>query len=373
MISLIACGSFASRQEHRAVTPPFHSEIRSREDNLTKALALLLLCSAASAHAGQDTSGYSVEARFPIRGTMTWDYITVDAFAHRLYVAHGTQVEVLNSDTGASIGVVSGTPGVHGIALAQSLGRGFTSNGGDDSVTIFDLKTLQQVGRVKVGSRPDRIFYDERSRRVFTCNHGSGDVSVIDARSGSVIAVLPIGGGGEQNVPAPGNRIYLAVADTSEVIRFDPLTLRITARFALGKGKEPHGLAFDEAHHRLFVACRNKLIVVLGSADGHVITTLGIGDTVDMAAFDPKTQNIFASNGDGSMSAFHEVSADRYKDLGRVETGPGAKQMDFNAQTGKLFLPTGTILESGLGANGKPNRSVREGSFAVLEVGSASR
>lgn len=340
---------------------------------MTKALALLLLCSAASAYAGQNTSGYSVEARFPIRGTMTWDYITVDAFAHRLYVAHGTQVEVLNSDTGASIGVVSGTPGVHGVAVAESLDRGFTSNGGDDSVTIFDLKTLQQVGRIKVGSRPDRIFYDERTRRVFTCNHGSGDVSAIDARSGAVVGVMLIGGGGEQNVAAPGNQMYLAVADTSEVIRFDSLTLKISARFALGAGKEPHGLAFDEAHHRLFAACRNRLVVVLDSSDGHVITALGIGDTVDMAAFDRKTQNIFASNGDGSMSAFHEVSADRYEDLGRVETGPGAKQMDFNSQTGKLFLPTGIILESGLGANGKPNRSVKQGSFAVLEVGSPSR
>ena len=149
----------------------------------------------------------------------------------------------------------------------------------------------------------------------------------------------------------------------------DPKMLKVVKRFPLATGKEPHGLAFDPQHHRLFAACRNQVMIVLDSNDGHIVTSLPIGETVDMAAFDPQTRSVFASNGDGTLSVFHQVSADTYQDVGPIKTGANAKQMDFDANTGQLFLPTGTIITTGTSADGKPMRAVKDGTFAILVVG----
>ena len=318
--------------------------------------------------AANNQGHYAVTARYPVPGTATWDYVTVDSETQRLYIAHGMQVDVLDTASGALIGSVKETPAVHGIAIAGDLNRGFTSNGGDDSVTIFDPRTFSILGKVKVGSRPDRIYYDKPSRRVFTCNHGSNDVTAIDAKSGSVIGLLRINGGCEQLVPAPGEKVYAANADTSEVFQFDPATLKVITRYPLGACKEPHGLAFDSQDHRLFAACRNKLLIVLDSLDGHEVSSLPIGDTVDMAAFDPQTRTVFASNGDGTLSLFRQVSPDQYQSLISLKTGPNAKQMDMDPKTSKLYLPSGRISQE-LAGDGKPVKTVQEGTFAILVVG----
>lgn len=332
-----------------------------------KKILLLLLGVSGFAYSG--SGGFSVKARYNIPGTATWDYVTYNDASHRLYVAHQTRVEVMDVRSGLIVGKVIGTPGVHGIAIADDLSRGFTSNGGDDTVTIFDVNTLATIGKVQVGSRPDRIFYDALSQRVFTCNHGSGDITAMDAKTGSVLGVIRIEGGGEQLVPAPDHFVYVANADTSEVVTFDPRSLKVVRRLPLVSGIEPHGLAFDPEHHRLFAACRNKVMVVLDSDDGHVVTSLPIGETVDMAAFDPKSGLVFASNGDGTLSSYRQINANEYKNVGPIKTGPNAKQMDFDASSGRLFLPTGAIVTSGTAADGKPAKIVKDGTFAILVVG----
>ncbi len=179
---------------------------------------------------------------------------------------------------------------------------------------------------------------------------------------------LNLGADGEELVAAPGSRVYVANADTSEIDTFNPTTLHVEQRWTLGEGKEPHGLAFDGEHHRLFAACRNQRMIVINSDTGAIVTTLPIGETVDMAAFDEKRHLVFASNGDGKLSMFHQLSADKYQDVGPVTTGPNAKQMDFDSRTGQIFLPSGDILTAESSA-GKPVHTVKEGSFFILVVG----
>jgi YVTN family beta-propeller protein len=317
----------------------------------------------------QNGTGYKVETRYPVPGNGGFDYVTIDSAARRLYLSHGTQVDVVDADTGKLIGTIPDTPGVHGIVIASEFKHGFTSNGRENKVSMFDPNTLQLINKIDVGKGPDGIYYDPQTKRVFTNNHGSHDISVIDAKSGQVIGTVKIEGDGEEAVVADGV-IYVNSEDTNEVIAFDPKSLEVKNRFPIGVAKTPTGLAYDAKNKRLFIGCRNDpKMVVMDAVSGKVINSFPIGRGVDYASFDPQSKLIFLSCGEGVLSIFHQKSADDYEDAGAVKTQPSAKTMAFDPKTKKVFLTAAEYLETPAATpGGRPQRSVKPGTFVVLVV-----
>lgn len=315
---------------------------------------------------------YKVQTRFPLAetGVEGWDYITLDGAARRLYISHSSKVEVVDADSGKHVGVIPDTPGVHGIAIAKGMDRGFTSNGRENKVSIFNTKTLALIEKIEVGQGPDGIFYDEGTKLVFTNNHGSHDITAIDAATGKVAGTIKVGGDGEQTVAGKKGMLYTNIEDTHEVVIFDPKALTVKSRWKIDGGETPTGLAIDNKHDRLFVTCRSKVMVVMDSLTGKKIASFPIGARVDWAEFDSSTQNIFVSNGDGTLNIFHQKSADDYEDMGALRTQPGAKTMAFDAKTKKIFLPAAEMVEvPATTPGGRVRTSIKPGSFTILVVG----
>lgn len=318
----------------------------------------------------QSGAGYKVEARYPVPGNGGFDYVTIDSAARRLYLSHGTQVDVIDPDTGKFIGTIADTPGVHGVALAPEFRHGFTSNGRENKVSMFDPASLQLINKIEVGKGPDGIYYDPETKRVFTNNHGSHDITAIDAKTGQVIGTVKAEGDGESAVIA-GGLIYVNLEDTNEVLAFDPKSLTVKHRFPIGLAKTPTGLAYDAKTKRLFIGCRDEpKMVVMDAVSGKVISSFPIGRGVDYAAFDPQAKLVFFSCSEGVLNVFHEKSADEYEDSGPVKTQPSARTMAFDSKTKKIFLAAAEIVETpATTPGGRPQRSVKPGSFVVLVVG----
>jgi len=319
----------------------------------------------------QSATTYKVTDRYPIPGSGGFDYVTLDSSARRLYVSHATQVDVLDADSGKVVGTIPDTPGVHGVAIASAFKHGFTSNGREDKVSMFDPSTLKLIKKIDVGKGPDGIYYDDRTKRVFTNNHGSHDISAIDAKTGEVIGTVKAGGDGEQAIIGADGLIYVNSEDTAEVVVFDPKSLEVKKRFPIGVAKTPTGLAYDAKSNRLFIGCRNEpKMVVMDAATGKVINSFPIGKGVDFAAFDPQARLIFFSCGDGTLSIYHQESADTYQDAGAVKTQPSAKTMAFDPKTKKIFLSAAEYVETpATDPTKRPIRSVKPGSFVVIVVG----
>ena len=318
----------------------------------------------------QSGTGYKVVGRYPIGGTGGWDYINIDSSARRLYVSHSTQVEVVDADTGKIVGTIADTPGVHGAAIAARFKHGFTSNGREHKVSMFDTATLQLIKKIDVGRGPDGIYYDERTKRVFTNNHGSHDITAIDASSGDVVGTVPVKGDGEQAIIGKDGLIYVNSEDTNEVVVFDPKSLEVKNRFPIGVAKRPTGLAYDARTNRLFIGCGNEpKMVVMDAANGKVINSFPIGTGVDYAGFDPDTHLIFFSCGDGTLSIYREKSADVYEDAGAVKTQRSARTMAFDPKTKKIFLPAAEYTEGPPAQpGGRPTRTMTPGSFVIIVV-----
>src|SRR5882762_2895910 len=319
----------------------------------------------------QGGSNYKVMDRYPVPGVGGFDYVLLDNSTRRLYVSHGTQVEVVDADNGKLVGTITDTPGVHGVAIASAFKHGFTSNGRENKVSMFDPTTLQLIKKIDVGKGPDGIYYDERTKRVFTNNHGSHDVTAIDAATGDVVGTVKVEGDGEQAVIGKDGLIYLNSEEAGEVVVFDPKSLEVKKRFPIGVAKTPTGLAYDAKTNRLFIGCRTEpMMVVMDAATGKVINSLPIGKGVDYAGFDPGAGLIFFSCGEGTLNIFHEKSADVYEDAGAVKTQPSAKTMAFDPKTKKVFLPAAEYQETpATDPTKRPTRSVKPGSFVVIVVG----
>ena len=311
--------------------------------------------------------GYAVARRFAVSGEGGWDYLAVDTTAHRLYVSRSTHVMVLNTDDGTQVGDITGTAGVHGVAIARDLGRGFTSNGRDSSVTIFDLATLATVGRVAVGgANPDAILYEPGSHRVFTMNARSGTATAIDGASGTVAGMVTLGGRPEFAVADDRGHVFVNLEDSSAVVEFDARTLQVVKHWSILPCEEPSGLALDRVHRRLFSVCGNGQMAVSDADAGRVVATLPIGRGVDGAAFDPATQNAFASCGaDGVMTVVHETSPGQFAVIATVPTQRGARTITLDERTHRLYLSTASFGEPAAGQRRPP---MIPGSFVVLEV-----
>lgn len=317
----------------------------------------------------QPGTGYKLVRRYPVPGTGGFDYITMDSDARRLYVSHGTQVEVVDADNGKLLGTITDTPGVHGIAIVSAFKHGFTSNGRENKVSMFDPSTLQLIKKIDVGRGPDGIYYHPGSRRVFTNNHGTHDITVLDAATGDVVGTVQIKGDGEQAV-ITDDLIYVNSEDTAEVVAFDPRSMEVKKRFPIGVAKVPTGLAYDAKTKRLFIGCRDKpMMVVMDASSGKVINSMPIAAGVDFAGFDPDANLIFFSCGSGTLNIFREKSGDNYEDAGAVKTQPSAKTMAFDPRTRKIFLPAVEYQETPASEPGKPpQRTMKPGTFAVLVV-----
>jgi YVTN family beta-propeller protein len=307
-----------------------------------KPLPLLIFTLSLSllAASGQTAGGYHVIKRIPIAGEGSWDYLTVDESARRLYVSHGTQVEVLDVDSGAIVGKIANTLGVHGIAIAPELGRGFVSNGQSSTVTIFDLKTLKTIADVPTGKKPDAIIYDPAPSRVFAFNGGSNSVTAIQAADGKVAGTVDLGGGPEFAAADGSGSVYDNLEDESLVLKINSRSLKVEQRWPTAPCASPSSMAMDRPNRRLFVGCRSKVMAVMNADTGQVITTLPIGDHVDATAFDPDSRLIFNSNGEGTITVIHQDSPDKYSVVENVKTLPRAKTMALDPKTHQLFLST---------------------------------
>jgi DNA-binding beta-propeller fold protein YncE len=305
---------------------------------LVAVLGLSLAIAGVSAPAS--AGGYSVVKKIPIAGSGSWDYLTVDEAARRLYVSHGTQVEVIDIDSLSVVGNVPKTPGVHGIAIAPELGRGFVSNGQSSTVTIFDLKTLKPIVDVATGQKPDAIIYDSATSRVFAFNGGSNSATAIDAATGKVAGTVDLQGGPEYAAADGKGFVYNNLEDESLVLKINARELKVEQRWPTAPCSSPSSMAMDRANRRLFIGCRSKVMAVLNADTGQVITTLPIGDHVDATAFDAETKLIFNSNGEGTISVIHQDGPDKYSSVETVKTVPRAKTMALDSKTHRLFLST---------------------------------
>lgn len=290
--------------------------------------------------AGAQTGGYHVIKKISVAGQGSWDYLAVDEGARRLYVSHGTQVEVLDVDSGAIVGKIENTPGVHGIAIAPELGRGFVSDGQSSAVTIFDLKTLKTIAQVPVGKKPDAIIYDPATSRVFAFNGDSNSATAIQAADGKVAGTVDLGGGPEFAVADGSGYVYDNVEDAGLVLKINARTLKVEQRWPTAPCASPSSIAMDRGNERLFIGCRSKVMAVMNADTGKVITTLPIGDHVDATAFDPDSRLIFNSNGEGTITVIRQDSPDKYSVVENVKTLPKAKTMALDPKTHRLFLST---------------------------------
>jgi YVTN family beta-propeller protein len=285
-------------------------------------------------------SGYREINKVTIPGPTGWDYLTVDSASRRVYVSHATQVEVLDADTLKVVGSIPGTPGVHGIAIASDVGKGFITAGKADAVVMFDLATLKNLGQVSTGKKPDAILYDPATKRVFAMNGSSDSVTAINAADGTVSGTIELGGGPEFTVSDGKGNVWVNLEDKNELLHLDLQALTVKDRWALAPCEEPSSLAFDAANRRLFVGCHNHLMAVVNADSGKVLATYPIGDHVDASAFDAEARLVFFSTGDGHISIYRQETPDKYTLVENLSTYPGSKTMGFDPKTHRIFLPS---------------------------------
>ena len=285
-------------------------------------------------------SGYKLLKKIPIPGQGSWDYLTADDTNRRLYISHGTQVEVLDLETDSIIGKIPDTPGVHGIAIAPDLGRGFVSNGQSSTVTVFDLKTLKTLGQVPAGKKPDAIIFDPATSRVFAFNGGSNSATAINAANSKAVGTVDLGGGPEFAVSDGTGYVFNNLEDESQVVKINAQKLTVEQRWPTAPCQSPSSMAMDRRNRRLFVGCRSRVMAVINADTGQVATTLPIGDHVDATAFDPELKLIFNSNGEGTITVIRQESPDKYSVLETLKSLPRAKTMALDPKTHRLFLST---------------------------------
>ena len=326
-----------------------------------------------AAAAEQGKSGYGLIKGVVIGGEGSWDYLTMDSEDRRLYISHESHVVVFDPDSEKVVGDIPDTDGVHGIALAKPFGKGFVSDGRANTITIFDLKTLKEIGKVKsTGENPDCIIYDPASQRVFTFNGRSGTATAIDAASGQVAGTIDLGGGKPEFAAADGKgNVWVNVEDKNTVIELDSQQLTVKARWPLGECQEPASMALDAEHRRLFVGCRNKKLAVLDADSGHIVATAAVGSGVDANGYDPINRLIFSSARDGTLSIFHEDSPDQISKVDVVATAPGAGTLGLDRKTGKIYLVTAKLgpAPPPSQAQPRPRPVIVPGTFKVLVVG----
>jgi DNA-binding beta-propeller fold protein YncE len=307
---------------------------------------------------------YRLIKTIPVEGDGFWDYLIADNASLRLYISHGTCVQVLDLKTEKLAGTISGTPGVHGIALVTVFGKGFISVGKVDSVIVFNLSALKILTRIPTGKKPDAIVYDPFTQRVFCFNGEGNSATVIDAKTDEVVGTVALPGNPEMGVPDGSGKMFVNIEDLGEIVKFDATTLKVEATWPLSPGKGPTGLAYDPVHKRLFSACREtNMLVILDAVYGKMIEDLPIGEGCDGVVFVPSDQNIVTANGAGTMTVIHQTGPKDYSVVQTVETRKSARTLTYDPTTEKFYLSSADVTMEG----GK--RQLTPGSFQILVVG----
>jgi DNA-binding beta-propeller fold protein YncE len=337
------------------------------------ALTAIMMLTAGVSLADQKPD-YQVTKVLKVGGDGRWDYAIVDPQTHLLYISRSTHTQVVNTETGQVVHDLKDTSGVHGVALAPELNRGFTSNGRANDVTVFDLATGKELGTVKTGTNPDAIIYDPASKKVFAFDGRSNDASVIDAATApnTTATRIPLDGKPEFAAADGAGHVYVNLEDKSSIAVIDSKALKVIGVWKIEGGDEPSGLAIDTAHHHLFSGCHNNLMAVIDTETGKTISTPPIGQGVDACGFDPGTGEAFASCGDGTLTVVKETSPGKFEAVETVKTRRGARTMALDPSTHTIYLAA-TDPAPGAAANEAPRRGGPQGPFVVLVVTQASK
>ncbi len=314
----------------------------------------------------QTKTGFKIIKTFHIASAGGWDYLETCPVNDNIYVSHGTQVNILNKKTGDSVGIIENTTGVHGIAFDVANGKGYTSNGRLNNVTVFDIKTNKVLTQIATGQNPDAIFYEPFSKKIITCNGRSKNLGIIDPAQNKTIDSIAVGGKPETAVSDGEGKIFVNIEDKNEIVAIDAKTFKVLAHYSITPAEGPTGLAYDKQTKRLFAGC-DKLMVVLNAENGKVVTTLPIGDGCDGLVFDADSKNIYTSNGDGTLTVIHEDAADKYTVTENIITKKGARTITIDKVSHLLYLPTADFEAAEPGAKGRPK--MIPGSFQILVVG----
>jgi DNA-binding beta-propeller fold protein YncE len=341
--------------------------MKTKNGTLVTALMVLVVSAAVAVAA----PGYHVVNTWRLGGDGGWDYLKVDSNARRLYISRATKVVVIDADSGKPVGEIADTPGVHGVALAPEFGRGFTSNGREDTVSVFDLQSLKTLSKIKVGNRPDAIWYDPATKRVFTFNAGSQDATAMDAAKGEVVGTIALGGKPEFAASDGKGTVYVNLEDKNQLFALDANKLTVKERWPLPGCDEPSGLAMDQKNRRLFVGCGNKVMPVVNADNGKVLATLPIGDGVDATAFDDDAGLAFASCGEGVLTVVREESPDKFSVAENVPTQKGARTMALDRKTHQVYTVTAKFgpPPAPTASQPHPRPTILPDSFVVLVLG----
>ena len=332
---------------------------------------LLILFTGLNLHGQKAVTEYSIVNKIQLPGDGGWDYLSVDETGARLFLSHASVVLVVDLKTNKLLGTISDTPGVHGIALAEDQNKAFISVGRNASVKVINFKTLEVIADIKVtGQNPDAIMYDQFSKKVFTFNGGSANSTVLDAVTNQVVGTIALEGKPEFPVSDGKGKIYVNIEDKSLISVIDVKTLKVLKSWPIAPGEEASGLALDNETNRLFTVCSNKLMVIVDAIDGHVVTSLPIGDGCDGVKFDPGMKRAYSSNGEGTMTVVQEIGKDSFKVVENVVTQPGSRTLAVNTKTHHIYLPSAEYNDAPAATteNPRPRRSMKPGSFAVIDI-----
>jgi DNA-binding beta-propeller fold protein YncE len=333
-----------------------------------RASGLILILAAATSLIGQSSTAYRVTHTYTLGGDGSWDYVIPDPPNHRLFIARQNRVMVVDEDKGTLIGEITGIQGAHGTAIAQASGHGFATQGADQSVAMFDLKSFKVIGRIPAAEDADAILYDSASNRVFTLNGDAHSSTVIDPQAGNLITNIPLGGKPENGVAAGDGKVYANITDTSEVVEIDSKTATVSRRWSTAQCRQPVPMAIDTAHHRLFSGCRSGVMAVSDYQAGKVVATLPIGMGVDGAGFDPATADAFASNADGTLTVIHQDSPDKYHVVENVQTPQGSRNMGLDPTNHRVYIVSAKFGPAPDGGKGRGRAPVLPGSFSLLVI-----
>ena len=332
-------------------------------------IAALVLAASTAAFA-QNPSGYHLVDTIQVGGDGGWDILIADAKNHRLYVSHGTQAVVIDTATDKVVGNIPKTNGIHGIAFSPKYG--FTTNGRDNTVTMFDLDSLKVMGTIQLtGKNPDALVYDKATDRVFVFTPGSNDCSVIDATGGKVVGTIALPGRPEFAVSDEKGKVYVNLEDKSAITEIDSKNMKVLNTWPLAPGEGPSGLAIDTKSHRLFAACEGQMVAV-DATTGKVVATIPTGKGTDGMEFDPELKYVFAPNGgDGTLTVIHEDSPDKYSIVENVKTQVRARTMGIDTKTHKVYLPIAQFgpAPAPTKEQPRPRPAMIPNSFAVLVYG----
>ena len=314
---------------------------------------------------------YKVKTKLRLQGDSGWDYLSVDADSRELYVTHGTELQIVNLDSEQPVAKIAGMKRIHGVAVVKELNRGFVSDGGDNAVVIFDLKSHSIINKVTAGKNPDAILYDPSSKRIFAFNGSSNDVTAIDAASAAVVGTIALNGRPEFAVTDGKGNVYVNIENRSELLQLDAQALKVKKTWSLAPCEEPSGLAFDGQSRRLFSVCSNRQMAVMDADSGKVVATVPIGNGPDAAVYDADKKLVFSSNGaDGTLTVVKQEGADKYTVLEIVPTAKSARTMALDPKTHKIYLSAAELgpVPPATSDNPHPRPPIVPGSFNILVV-----